>query len=209
LAVSSLALVAMDKGDYSEAARLYEEASLTIFRTLQDKHNLGIVLHNLGDLAHREGAFERATAFLEECVGVSQQIGNRRLCALTILILGSVVGAMGDHARAQALEREALDIELTLSDNWSLACVFDGMARTCVSRGKPERALRLAGVAATLRVLVDARLSPDEENDLDRVLDNARASLGPDASTRAFADGMALPLNVAVRYALDDEAESI
>jgi DNA-binding NarL/FixJ family response regulator len=82
-----------------------------------------------------------------------------------------------------------------------VAALLEGFAALAV-RQQPERALRLAGAAAAVRVAGGCRLAPSEQAVLTRELRLAHHALGDDGASRALETGAALNVEQAVTLAL-------
>ena len=67
-----------------------------------------------------------------------------------------------------------------------------------------ERAARLCGAAAALRVAIGAPLHPTERADYERTVAALRVALGDAAYEAAWAQGQALTLEQAIALALEE-----
>jgi hypothetical protein len=76
------------------------------------------------------------------------------------------------------------------------------MASIEARRGSRERALRLAGAAASIREAMGAPLDPCSRRLLEEWLDETRVSLGPSAD-RTWEEGRELPDHDAIALALE------
>ncbi len=88
--------------------------------------------------------------------------------------------------------------------NHTILVCLEGLARVAVAQGRMKRAARLCGAAAALRVDRGWPLPPAKRVEHDRTVAAARAALGEDAFTAAWAEGHALPLAEAIRDTLGD-----
>jgi hypothetical protein len=89
-----------------------------------------------------------------------------------------------------------------------IARLLECFACSAAAQLKPERSLRLAGAAAGLRQNIGAPLTPAEQHKLDAILDPARKALTNTASTTAWLEGWALPVEKAIEEVLMPEGES-
>jgi hypothetical protein len=85
---------------------------------------------------------------------------------------------------------------------WYLARTLAAQALVACRKGLAQRAARLAAATETLCVHMDAPLPRSERALNDRTVAAARAMLGDDAFTAAWAVGQALPLEQVVAEAL-------
>jgi non-specific serine/threonine protein kinase len=97
--LSTLALVARDSGDRTEARRRYEEA-LAIRRETGDRRGVASVLHNLGVLAAQEGDAPRAAAHFRESLALFRAFGDGDSLAWCLFGLAGTAAALGQPARA-------------------------------------------------------------------------------------------------------------
>jgi hypothetical protein len=75
---------------------------------------------------------------------------------------------------------------------------FAGLAK---ARGQLERAVRLWGVAETLRTDLGFKMLPREQAAYDMELNAVRAPLAKDAFAVAWAEGYAMTMEQAIDYA--------
>jgi hypothetical protein len=81
---------------------------------------------------------------------------------------------------------------------------LEGLARVAVAQGRMERAARLFGTAAALRVDRGWPLPPVKRAELDRTVAAAREALGEEAFTAAWVRGHTLPLKEAITDTLSN-----
>lgn len=79
---------------------------------------------------------------------------------------------------------------------------LEGFAGLAAAQARPQRALRLAGAAASLREAIGAPLSPTEHARLEHRLEAARQTLSEAVGTELWAEGRAMTLEQASTYAL-------
>jgi hypothetical protein len=76
------------------------------------------------------------------------------------------------------------------------------------ARGAPERAARLLGAVQALRDAIGAPVPPEYRAAYERTAAAARAALGEEAFTAAWAAGRTLSWEQAVAYALEGDETS-
>jgi predicted ATPase/DNA-binding SARP family transcriptional activator len=191
---------------YEGARALYEE-SLAISRQLGDQRGISLALRNLGNVAKHQGDYEGARALHEESLAISRQLGDQRGIASSLNHLVLVAHYQGDYGGARALYEESLAICRQLGDQLITACSLEGLVAVAAAQGQPERAARLFGAAKALREEIGVPLLPSDRTDYDRDVAAARAALGEEAFTAAWAEGRAMSLNQAIAYALADGSD--
>ena len=202
-----LGAAAYRRGDYEQAARLNERA-LAVAREFGSRFGVALALCNLADVLRDQGDLERAKSLLEESlVSLRSQNGPLRIAnALvnTLARLGSIECEMGRDERASELFEESLGEVWRFGFGFEGVACLEGLARVAAMEGRPERAARLLGASAARREELGISLSPIVQADHDHAVNAARAALGEDAFTRAWAGGHAMSLEEAITDALGD-----
>jgi hypothetical protein len=105
---------------------------------------------------------------------------------------------------ARALIAESLAIFWELGHRFGIAQNLEGLAAVAVAQGQPERAARLIGAAEALREVIGAPLPPADRAEHDRSVAAGRTARGEEAFAAAWAEGRAMTLVQAIRYAMED-----
>src|SRR5262249_21613420 len=113
--------------------------------------------------------------------------------------------SQGDRAAARAHLAEALSVFQRMGIGSApvgvLRCL-EGTAQFAVAEGETEAAARLVGAAEHLHGVHRVPLSPVDRRDYD-VVPGLRAALGEEMFAAAWAQGQAMSLDEAVRYATE------
>jgi predicted ATPase/RsiW-degrading membrane proteinase PrsW (M82 family) len=211
--LAQLAWVAMADGR-SDEARALADASLHLARPAGDWVAASGALNVLGELAWRDGNGQ-AAALYEEGLALRRELGDDRLVANSLLLLGRV---------EQSEERfeEALELARRLGDTWSISVALVNLGRARRQRepleealqlardrgdkrlgaealqalatvelrdGNAARAARLRGAAQALLDEVGAELSPPELELDAELLPGLEEALGKDGVDREWAAG--------------------
>jgi predicted ATPase/DNA-binding CsgD family transcriptional regulator len=199
-----LGVVAMQRGQFSQAATHLEEA-LARARWLDDRvlasFSAGLALMYLGALAYAQDALPLATSRFEAALLEQRAIDDRWGMSVSLVRLGYAARDRGETARAVALFTEGLALVAELGDRRIIALALDGVAGLAIAWGQPERAARLFGAAAALREASGLPVDPAHRAAHSRDVVAARAALGEDAFAAGWATGAALPLPMAVAEA--------
>jgi hypothetical protein len=86
-----------------------------------------------------------------------------------------------------------------------IARVLECLAATAAAQSNAVESLHLAGAAAALRQRLNAPLTPTEQPRLEKALEFARRTLGDAAGLTAWMEGWAMPIEQAIREALNEE----
>jgi len=112
-----------------------------------------------------------------------------------------VMRAQGADQRATELYRESLAIRREQGDRRGIAECLEGLAVSAAA-DRPDVATRLVGSAQALRAAIGAPLAPRARSEQEQLLGGLRERLGSRLDDLR-AEGAALPLDGAVRYALE------
>jgi tetratricopeptide (TPR) repeat protein len=197
--------VASHHGDRQSARELYE-ASLAIQRKADDKQGAGATLSYLGRHHAQEGNGQLARALLDQGLGLSRATGDLRGVGWSLRSLGELARREGDWRRATELLKESLGIARDLGHGQGIAGAIDQLGRLAVNEGKHARAVRLQAAVTTseLSRFMGAP-NPGGVAQEEAGLTEARAALGEDAFTSAWAEGEEMSVEQAIVYALSDD----
>ena len=112
------------------------------------------------------------------------------------------------YERAQTLLEEGLTLYTRNGAQTEIALCLEAFAALAGGTRQPERAVRLWGAAAALRETLGYPLAPTEQVHHDRRVAAVRAQLDEATWQQAWTEGRAMPLDQAIAYALEDEAEA-
>jgi tetratricopeptide (TPR) repeat protein len=199
---SNLAQVVRAQGDYALAASLLERA-LTIFRRLEAFTFVAWSLNHLGDIARESGDPLHARQLYEEGADMFKDLGDRWGMARSRLDLGHLSCEGGDTVGATASFRMALEMFVQLDHKRGIAKVLEGFARVSVFRRDYLRAITLRGAATFLRHSLGAHARADEHTALEQDLAAAYLDQDPGEANAAWTAGSNMPLDRAIRYALE------
>jgi predicted ATPase/class 3 adenylate cyclase len=187
------------EGNLPEARSLIE-ASLGLFRETGRTQWVARALNLLGLLALAEGDPAGGRRLLDESLALFRQVEHEIGIADVLIDLGWVAWEHGDPAAAQQFH-EALTLVVEMARVPGMARAIEGIA-ALVSDRDPLAAVRVAGIADSLRQSSQTRPFPAEAARLGRLLDNARRATDVQDIEAAWAAGRALPLETAVAAAL-------
>jgi hypothetical protein len=152
----------------------------------------------------RAGRSRTREKLLEESLALSRSLKNVWGIVRTLASLGSVACEAGEYTRASRLYEESLELGRRVGLKHTILPCLEGLARVAAAQGRMERVAWLCGAAAALREDTGWPLSPARRVEHDRTVAAARAALGEDAFTAAWAKGHALPLEEAIKDTLGD-----
>jgi tetratricopeptide (TPR) repeat protein len=204
LALTTLAMVTMDRGDYRSATLAQEEA-LSLYRKLDDTWGIAASLNNLGLLASQEGDFPRAAALLEESLVLARARYDKRDVAISLVNLGALRCVQGDLTQARALWAECLALYCELGGTLRDEVAFEsleGLAEIVAARGHARQAAPLLAAAEALRASFGVPRPPQFRAAYDGAVATTRESLASEAFDTAWREGALLSLDQALTAAL-------
>jgi predicted ATPase len=205
-ALSNLANVTKLQGDYERASSLYDEC-LTMFRKAGDGAGVAWTLNYQGDVAREKSDFVAARSFCEQSLAAFRELRDGWGIASALADLASLSFDQGNDAEARRLYGESIRMFKELGHKRGIARALECLAASAAAQSNAEQSLRLAGAAAALRQRLGAPLAPTEQPRLEKALEFARRTLGNAAGLAAWMEGWAMPIEQAVREALDGGAE--
>ncbi len=206
-ALSNLANVTKLQGEYAHASSLYDEC-LTMFRKAEDGAGVAWTLNCQGDVAREKGDVAAACSFCEQSLAAFRQLRDGWGIASALSDLASLNCDQGNNAEARRLYGESIRMFHELGHQRGIARALECLAVNAASQSNAEQSLHLAGAAASLRQRLGAPLRLTEQPRLEKALNFARRTLGSDAGLKAWMEGWAMPVEQAVREALDGNAEA-
>ena len=85
--------------------------------------------------------------------------------------------------------------------------MLEAFAALAAIEPQPERAMRLAGSAVSLREAIGAPLDPTEQAQFERALASARETLGEIRAAALWIEGEDMTLEQAIEYALPPQSD--
>jgi predicted ATPase len=208
-AQSNLASVMKLQGEYARASSLFEEC-ITMFQKAEDDAGVAWTLNYLGDVAREKADFAAARSFCEQSLAAFRKLGDGWGIASTLSDLACLSCDQGNNVESRRLYGESLRMFQELGHKRGIARVLECLAANAAAQSNAVQALHLAGTAAALRQRLGAPIPPNERPRLEKALEFARRTLGIAASTTAWMEGWSMPVEQAVREALNaDPAQNI
>jgi tetratricopeptide (TPR) repeat protein len=199
-ALGGLARVAL-RTDVPEGRRLAREA-LDVSVAARDESGRSNALHLLGVGAQIDGDLVEARDWMTQRLALVRPTGNDFLIASEACNLSMVERQLGDLDGAEALAREALEIEHRSGTRFTTPFALSGLAAIAVERGDLERAATLLGAAEAAMEVTQMAWPPDEQPHYERTLATLSSGMDPRGFARSRAIGRGMPMDGAVQYAL-------
>jgi hypothetical protein len=178
-----------------------------MFRKAGDGAGVAWTLNYQGDVARDKADFVAARSFCEQSLAAFRELRDGWGIASALSDLASLSFDQGNDAEARRLYGESIRMFKELGHKRGIARALECLAASAAAQSNAEQSLRLAGAAAALRQRLGAPLTPTEQPRLEKALEFARRTLGNAAGLTAWMEGWAMPIEQAVREALDRDAE--
>ena len=189
---------------YDRAEALLTQA-LTLTRAQQMRSTEGYVLHSLGTLAARQGAWETSLDRHRQEQAIGEEMGDRHLAASALTGMADAALGRGDLQAAQTLYRQSLQMNSDTGQRGSLHLPLVGLARVADAQGRWERAACLLGVCGAVSANTGMSLPTLERAALKRCEERAQAALGNADFARLYARGHDMLLEEAAAFAMREE----
>jgi predicted ATPase len=180
------------------------ETCLAKCRLVEDKVMEAHALKGLAQLALQRENLMRAERFFQEAIEELQKIGDENCIADATTGLAEISRRNGEYEQAEHFLSQGLRIYERLGIEDKMAWLVVKFATLEESMGNGERAARLLG-AADVYLGSSSTLPPTHKEEHERIVSTTRKSLGAQTYNRLFAEGVALSLQEAISYAVEEK----
>jgi DNA-binding CsgD family transcriptional regulator len=180
---------------------LLEEA-LVLHREGTDPFGVPLALVQLATVHATLGDSDRAMAYAEECITLSEAASERWCAALARWVEALVQWQLGRGARARTHAREVLRLKEPFGDRMGMAMSVEVVAWAESAAGRSAEAARLLGAVQAALGSIGATLFGHLHGDHDQCVARTREALGDVAFGRAFEEGSTLRFDEAVALAV-------
>jgi tetratricopeptide (TPR) repeat protein len=205
-ALGGLARVAL-RTDVAEGRRLAGEA-LAVSDAAGDEAGRSNALHLLGVGAQIAGDLLEAREWMTQRLALVRATGNEFLIGSEACNLSMVERQLGDLDAADALAREALEIERRTGTRFTTPFAISGLASIATERRQFDRAATLVGAAEAIMEAQQMAWPPDERPHYEHLLATLPETMGSDGFELARNRGRAMPVREAVAFALEPDGST-
>jgi predicted ATPase/class 3 adenylate cyclase len=178
----------LSRGD-SEKAREMAEESLTLFRAVGNKRLIGYVLILLGEILHMDRDDDKAKSALEESRVIFDAIRERSGSAGALLAIARVLTYQNELEAAVISYQESWKLSMEIGDRELAAVCLEGYGALLVKQDNATLAVKLWGVAASIRAEIVAPIPPIYRPDYIQAVASARESLAVESFQKAWVEG--------------------
>lgn len=203
--VSALALVGLARialrTNVDEARGLCRDA-LAVTEGTADRVGRSSAMHVLAVAAQMSGDLHEARDLMSQRIALARETGNFATISSEAGNLSMVERQFGNLDEAEALAREALQIDCRRGDEMSIPWKVNGLAAVAVDRGEFGRAATLIGIADATMKAAGGAWPPDERQQYERSVAILTEAMGSAEFDRARAAAHAMTTSEGVSYAL-------
>jgi len=204
--LNNMGNLAASQGE-SEAAVAMHEEGLALAQEVDDRVTSGYLLTSMGYAVGMRGDYARALALCGEALTIARDLGSKRAAVQALLGLAAAATHLAQHGRAGEHYCEALTLSADMGGKRLLADCLEGLAALASQQGQAERAASLFGATDVLRRSIGAQPDSYDFGSYGEQLNTARAALGDDAFSAAWAEGEAMAVEEAVALALGEAGD--
>jgi len=198
----NLGVVALGQGDLDRALSLIGE-SLAINRELGNEAWEAAALNALATIALEREDFASARAHHEESLAIHRRLRDKWGIAYTLHELGRIATRTGALEPARSMLADAIRLFRELGDSVGVAETLEHFAGLSSEERRDERAVLLAGAAASLRESLGAPPTDADRAGLEAHLTGSRDRLGKAAADAIYARGKTLSEEQAIAEVVD------
>ena len=199
--------IAREQGD-GVRTRVLAEESLKLFEDLGEEWGIAFALNNLALAAYAQGDLENAHAPALESVSKARTLWGAAPSAESLASLALIALARNDLEQARAALCESLTAAWKYGPRWLVAVGLEGFSWLAVGESRAERSVELLAVATALRTSIGAPLPPLRQGFFERWHHKTQALLGTELWHHCWQSGTTMPLENAVKFALELHPES-
>jgi non-specific serine/threonine protein kinase len=184
------------------------EEALGLFQEIGHVSLLGFTLAGLGELAIRQGQYERATQLLEESLAIRKQHGHKWGIGATLGALGWVALLQHDIHQMKKWLGKSLALRMEIGDKGGIAWCLEKLAEAKIVQAQFQDAAKIFGHAEALRTPIGSVIDPADQADYNRIIAGLRMALGEEAFIAAWEKGATMHLEEVIEFALAEPESS-
>jgi predicted ATPase/DNA-binding SARP family transcriptional activator len=193
----------MLNNDIESAQNILNEATI-LYRQLNIKSGMSVILQSYGRIAAIRGEYEQAYTNLQEGATIDEEYGYRINYLFDRSHLGYLALYRGNIIEAREIFTETVQTFYDDKNEIGVAFNLEGMAGLFLVVDKFEIAAQLIGWADALRERIGDPRPPLEQADVDKIIAGCLIKMGEEAFSDAYDEGQKMTLDEAVAYALEE-----
>jgi len=191
-------------GDVEPAQKCLDESSLLVQQLNPRNFVSNMAKDGYVQIALMRGDYEQARSLLQEVKNHYEEIGDRMSYLWARVRVAYVDVREGNISEARHTFSETVQSFQKNENTIGVVFTLEGMAGLYLAVGKPDHAARLIGWADATRKKISDTRPLLEQADADKIIAACFAKIGESAFSDAYDEGLAMTLDEAVRYALEE-----
>ena len=191
------------QGDLPGAVAMTERAR-SAFEGVGDRRGTADVLWVKSLLERLQGDLSSSRRTAEESLRLHREVLDRFGMMDALHMLGRAAFGLGNLETFRTSFLETLEVHAEVGNRTGIAIALDNLAAQEMARGRPERAVRMAGASDAIKESAGGA-APAQFVDLPDPREAARGIIGEQATHAAWENGRAMSLPEAIEYARREE----
>jgi hypothetical protein len=150
-----------------------------------------------------QGNYKQARAQFEICLPLFTELQDRHRLGMVHSEFAHLERRQGHFEKAKLLYRETIQEWQKLGHRAAVAHELECFAFIAKVQEEAERAARLLGAAEALRERINIPMTPSEQPEYERELNDLRTNMEEATFAKAWADGQAMTMEAAIGFALE------
>ena len=201
----NLAFMARIEGDTDRAIELFQRCRV-MYREMGNEVGAAYTMWGESWMLTLSQDYEPAQVLAHQAIEIFKRAGDRFGQSLAQYAIARSSIEKGNFEGGVKAYLEALDLSRAMRDYTSMAAMLDEIGLIALERGEPKLALVLAGAADSARAVAGGG-SPPALIGRPNTRQSARGTIDDEAAEKLWEEGRALPIDDAVRTAVEWLAE--
>jgi len=197
MALNTMAILQLDRGQPETAHQLYEEA-ISVARRIGDRVALHDCLVNLASLESTEHHQERSLELGREALAIAQDLRHTYGALVARHNLAWTLLEMGRPEEAEREMRGVIESSIELDESSLYLPVALDYAVVLAELGRQHAAVQLMGATDAAHERIGSRPDPLQQGDRAELIDKTRAAMAGDEWEEAYQAGRGTPLEDAL-----------
>jgi predicted ATPase/DNA-binding SARP family transcriptional activator len=197
---NNLAIALYDRGNFAEARRSWRE-NLELARANKMEMALAITLSNLGEMDYDAGDYDSARALMEESLVLRRQQGSHYNIGRILMLLSKTACQQKQLADAEHFLREGLTLLMEAKVWHVMVDALEIASILAIRKQRFEEAVTLLSFADAYRERETLFRPPNETNEYQKMMQQAKTVLDPDICARCAACGREMTVEEAFTFA--------
>jgi predicted ATPase/DNA-binding CsgD family transcriptional regulator len=161
------------------------------------------LLQNMGELALRQGDFDKSQGYLERSLALSEKAGDKWNMAAALGTRGWIALRRRDFAQMREFLGKSLAVRQEIGDKGGVAWCLEKLGESALLQNSPDKATLILGSAGRLRREANSPVNSADHREYERLQVALRQRIGVEAYDRAWKEGAKQSVGTVIRLALE------